>query len=204
MRRRVRVLLLTRRGRLVRVAGTGRAGLSGDGGRATAGRLDTVADAIAYRDGFLVADGLNCRVRRVDGGGTISTLAGASTPAECRAWAARFADPLSAQAAGDGGPAALARIMVPGYLGVAGEDVYVVDFLGNRVRLIRGGEIATIAGDGRPAGFADRATGDPRRTRLAWPSGVVALGRGGLLIADSGNNRIRRLAPDRARSGGRA
>lgn len=199
-----RVLLLTRGGLLVRVAGVGRPGLSGDGGRATAARLDTVADAIAYREGFLIADGLNCRVRYVDGAGSIHTFAGASSSSECHAWAARFANPLPAQVIGDGGPATLARIMIPGYLGVAGGDVYVVDFLGNRVRRIRAGAIATVAGDGRPAGFGDPATRDARRTRLAWPSGVVALGRRVLLIADSGNNRIRRLTPDGARAARRA
>jgi sugar lactone lactonase YvrE len=62
--------------RLVVVAGTGTAGASGDGGRATRARLDEIAGLAFDRAGNLyVADVHRGRVRRIDRRGTITTVA---------------------------------------------------------------------------------------------------------------------------------
>ena len=58
---------------------------------------------------------------------------------------------------------------------------------------MRDGVIATVAGSGRPA---SAATATARRSPpLNQPAGVAALPDGGFLIADTGNNRIRRVSP---------
>jgi sugar lactone lactonase YvrE len=67
-------------GRITTVAGTGMAGLSGDGGPATAARLDRPLGLAFDRQGRLfVVDSLNGRIRRVDGEGVITTVFCATT-----------------------------------------------------------------------------------------------------------------------------
>lgn len=105
------------------VAGTGRPGLSGDGGPATSAELSSPTDVAVAADGTLyIADRSNSCVRRVAPGGMISTVAG-----QCG---------------------------TPGYTG--------------------DGELATEAG-------------------LRTPYGVALDGKGGLYIADSRNQCIRKV-----------
>jgi hypothetical protein len=85
-------------GRVTRVAGTGRAGFSGDGGNAKRARLDSPHGVFALDDGgFLIADTKNSRIRMVTRGGRITTIAGSSR----RGFT------------GDGGPATGARLNQP-------------------------------------------------------------------------------------------
>jgi myo-inositol-hexaphosphate 3-phosphohydrolase len=80
------------------VAGTGTAGYSGDGGPATAARLNEVRDVAVDAGGNIyIADELNHRIRRVDTTGVIRTFAGTGV----------------AGFSGDGGPATSARIRGP-------------------------------------------------------------------------------------------
>src|SRR5829696_5303020 len=66
-----------RDGMVVRVAGAGTAGFSGDGGPATAAWLPQNAAIAATRDGgFLIADADTHRVRKVSRAGIITTVAG--------------------------------------------------------------------------------------------------------------------------------
>src|ERR1041385_2749995 len=68
-------------GTIATVAGNGSAGYSGDGGKATAPSLNGPMDVASDSAGNLyIADTLNHRIRRVDTGGTITTLAGTGTP----------------------------------------------------------------------------------------------------------------------------
>jgi hypothetical protein len=72
-----RVLRVGADGTIRTVAGTGRPGFRGDGGPAVQARLDEPAGIEPTAGGgFLVADTLNGRVRRVAADGQISTLAG--------------------------------------------------------------------------------------------------------------------------------
>lgn len=95
---------------------------------------------------------------------------------------------------GDGGPAKLARISLPGGITEAPNgDLIVVDFGNHRVRRIDHdtGTIETIAGNGE-AGF----NGDglvATRAQLARPEFAVFGPDGDLFIADSYNNRVRRI-----------
>jgi hypothetical protein len=58
------------------IAGTGVSGTSGDGGPATAARLDQPVCAVAAPDGtvYVVQSGASGRIRRVAPSGTITTL----------------------------------------------------------------------------------------------------------------------------------
>ncbi|MEH3087483.1 MAG: NHL repeat-containing protein [Xylophilus ampelinus] len=128
------------------------------------------------RGNVLVADSNNHRIRRIAADGTVSTLAGSGN--------AGFAD----------GSAATARFDQP--FGVAADadgNVYVADYNNHRIRRIApGGAVSTLAGDGVP-GHAD---GPGSAARFSYPTDLVLDPRGGLLVVDSGNHRIRRVAPD--------
>jgi sugar lactone lactonase YvrE len=177
-------------GILLELAGGGLPGYAGDGGPALDARFHSLADAEPLPGGgFLVADGLNCRLRRVTADGTLIPFAGAEPLAACGTLDARPADAI-----GDGGPAAAAWLGVPGYLAAAGDgSVYYADIFDNRIRRIGpDGRIATVAGTGEPVGYGGDG-GPAREARLAWPSGVALRPAGGLLFTDSGNHRIRLL-----------
>ena len=74
-------------------------------------------------------------------------------------------------------------------------NVYVTERLGNRVRKITpAGIISTVAGTGIPGYGGDGGPGDS--AQLNAPSGLALDTAGNLYIADWGNQRVRKLAPD--------
>jgi len=102
---------------------------------------------------------------------------------------------------GDGGPAAAAQLSAPGgiakvpYSFPGADDLYVADTGNNRVRVIRQGVISTFAGNGT-AGFSGDG-GPATQAALSGPLDIaLAPDRVALYIADTGNNRVRRVAPD--------
>ncbi len=169
-------------GMISRFAGTGAASFSGDGGPASLAGLDS-PDGLAL-DGLgnlYVADSGNHRIRRVDGDGVISTVAGNGLEGF----------------SGDGGPALDASLNRPARLAWDGRDgLYVADRGNQRIRRIdlAGGVIETVAG-GAEAGFAGDG-GPANAALLAGPRGLAAGSDGSLWIADTGNRRLRRIAPD--------
>jgi hypothetical protein len=178
-----RIRRVSSRGVIRTVAGTGAQGFGGDGGRATRARIDTPRGIAAERvrgGGFLIPDTDNRRIRRVRKS-VIRTVAGNGRPGRRagdggRATGARMSGPFAVSARRDGGF----------YIADAGADV---------VRLVsRRGRITTVAGTGR-RGFAGDG-GPAKRARLAGPHGISALDDGGFLIADTLNNRVRRVLPD--------
>jgi DNA-binding CsgD family transcriptional regulator/sugar lactone lactonase YvrE len=104
------------------VAGNGEEGYGGDGGKGTKAELDVpLGLAVDLRGNLYIADSGNNRVRKVDIAGTITTVAGNGI----RGFA------------GDGGPAAAAELAAPTAIAVdAGDDLYIADFLNNRIRLV--------------------------------------------------------------------
>lgn len=79
---------------------------------------------------------------------------------------------------------------------VVGDDdtVYVADTYNDRVRAIeKTGNVRTIAG-GDQAGFADGQNGND--ARFNTPCGIALLPDGALVVADTGNHRIRRVGKD--------
>ncbi len=95
--------------------------------------------------------------------------------------------------AGDAGPAIEACLNGPAGVGVDREGrVLIADLRNNAIRRVdTGGHIATIAGTGQP-GFAGDG-GLAVEAQLNRPEGVAADSRGNIFIADSGNDRIRRV-----------
>lgn len=172
-------------GPLNTVAGNGTAGFSGDGGPAPEGWLAFPADVAVGDGAVFVADHANHRVRRIDGSGTLTTVAG---------------DGLRGFA-GDGGEAVRARLGFPSALAVAPDGgVFVADEMNHRVRRIApSGAIDTIAGDGTRGGGDGGGNGDGGpavRARLDAPCALAVDGAGSLYIGEAGSPRVRRISGD--------
>jgi RHS repeat-associated protein len=127
---------------LVRVAGNGLAGVSGDDGVARDAQLASPRGLSFTPEGdLLVADAGNCRIRRIDREGTISTLAGT----DCG-----NLDPTATDI-GDGGPATEARLLRPTKAVVAEDGaIYIADTGHRRIRRVDpNGTISTLLGNGQ-------------------------------------------------------
>ena len=113
-------------GTISTVAGTGTAGFLGDGGPATAAQLNGPARVAVTPDGgFVIADRLNQRIRKVAADGTISTIAGDGT----------------AGSGGDNGPATAAQFNSPFGVSVNQEgDILVADTSNFRIRSVDAGD----------------------------------------------------------------
>src|SRR5439155_1658368 len=168
-------------GTIATYAGSGSLGFSGDGGPATAARLNMSLGGVALDSAgnLYIADLLNERIRKVSPVGTISTYAGNG----------------GRGFGGDGGPATAAQLSPP--QGVALDsagNLYIADLLNNRIRKVTpGGTISTYAGTGT-SGFAGDG-GPATAAQLSFPHGVALDSAGNLYIADSNNNRIRKVTP---------
>lgn len=93
----------------------------------------------------------------------------------------------------EGIPAAEAQLSEPSALALdASGNLYVADRRDNVVRRIdRRGRIETVVGTGQPGFNGDGLKG--RLTALTEPQGIAVDPCGNLLIADAGNDRVRRL-----------
>jgi NHL repeat len=177
-------------GAISRVAGTGVEGFSGDGGPATAARLNGPTDVVVTAAGdVLIADEFNHRVRRVGPDGTITTVAGSGTEAcDAQSGAAIEAD--------FGWPRSLALAPGGGYL-LLDELCGMVHRIGQGADGVTGSAddvIATVAGGGG-GGFSGDG-GPATEASLNDPRGIAATADGGFLVADSLNERVRRVSPD--------
>src|SRR5439155_9661794 len=95
---------------------------------------------------------------------------------------------------GDGGPATAAQLRPGGVALDPAGNLYIADFGNGRVRKVTpGGTISTYAGTGTP-GFAGDG-GPATAAQLSFPQGVALDSAGNLYIADSDNNRIRKVTP---------
>ena len=167
-------------GTITSPGGTGEAGFSGDNGPAVAAQLHRPQGVAVDATGNLyVADYLNHRVRRVDPSGTITTVAGTGR----------------AGFSGDNGPAVHAQLYYPKSVAAdAAGNLYIADTTNSRIRRIdSSGTITTIAGTGQ-SGF-EGDNGPAIEPRLAFPEGLALDAAGNLYIADTYNNRIRRVDP---------
>jgi uncharacterized protein (TIGR03437 family) len=168
-------------GRITTVAGGAGNGFSGDGGPATQARLNCPTGiAVDAQGNLYIADSENNRIRRVAAAdGIITTIAGTG--------ATGFG--------GDGGPAAQAQIDLPTQVALTGNNLlYVADTDNSRIRRINlaDGMITTYAGNGT-ATFAGDG-GAATAASLNRPKGLTFDAQGNLFIADTFNNRVRRVA----------
>ncbi len=162
-------------GTISTIAGTGERGFGGDGGPAVQAQLASpYGVAVDGAGNLFIADSFNHRIRKVDSSGVISTIAG---PGE----------------SGDGGPAGGAQLRSPSGVAVDDSDnLYIADTGNHRVRKVDSmGTISTIAGTGE-RGFGGDG-GPAVQAQLASPSGVAVDGAGNLFIADTRNQRIRKV-----------
>ena len=167
-------------GTITTIAGTGHAGFEGAGGPARLAALQYPkgigVDAVGI---VYIADTGNNRIRRIDRDGKISTVMGTARQG------------LS----GDGGKATNAALALPQGLVVAPDrSVYVSDSMNHSIRRIDSdGVVVTVAGTG--VAGSGREGNEARRSQLIHPIGLTTDADGRLLVADSGNHRIRRLEP---------
>ena len=127
----------------------------------------------------------NNRIRKVDTAGVITTVAGYGPNGF----------------SGDGGPAAAAQLYWPRGVAVDGAgNLYIADYYNNRIRKVdySTGVITTVAGTGMSGYSGDG--GLPTEAQLNRPQHVALDGAGNLYIADTLNNRIRRVSPQFKRS----
>jgi sugar lactone lactonase YvrE len=163
------------------LAGTGKRGYSGDGGPATSAELNYPQGVTTYRKGNVyIADTDNNRVRKVTvSTGVITTVAGSGAQGY----------------AGDGGPATSAALNWPCGVAVARSgDLYFSDYNNHRIRkvTVSTGKLSTVAGTGKPGYSGD---GRPATSaQLNDPSDVTLDAKGNVYIADTNNQRIRKVS----------
>lgn len=161
-------------GIITTVAGTGLAGYTGDNGAAASATLNAPwGVAVDPAGNLYVSDPGNNVVRKVSGG-VITTIAGNGT----------------AGFSGDNGPATSATLNGPAGIALdAAGNLYIADYGNNRVRMVSGGVITTVAGNGTANFSGDN--GSATSASLSGPLDVRVDAAGNLYIADYGNNRIR-------------
>jgi sugar lactone lactonase YvrE len=165
-------------GKFGTVAGTGQKGYAGDGGPAVRALLDQPFHCDLAGPFLFIAEAGNHCIRRLDlKNGTLTTVAGTGKPGYT----------------GHGGPATRATLNEPYAVAADGADLYIVDRLNAAVRKVDGktGIITTVAGTGVKGFSGDGGPGN--QAMLREPNDCCLDGKGGLLIADVSDCRIRRL-----------
>ena len=174
-----RIRKITTGGTVTTLAGGGGsewngAGYSGGNGT-SAGFSYPSGGALDWSGNVYVADTRNNRIRKITPGGTVTTLAGSGTAgyADGNGLSASFRYPYGVAVDGSG-------------------NVYVADSFNNRIRKITpSGTVTTLAGSGT-AGYAD-GNGTSASFRSPW--GVAVDGSGNVYVADTSNDRIRKITP---------
>lgn len=162
------------------IAGTGTAGFSGDSGQADKMQVSYPSKVSWNAAGDLYfSDAGNNRIRRIDTGGKMTTIAGNGT----------------AGSGGDGGAATKAELSMPGRLAIAKDGtMYIptvgyevvsgnVQFFSNVRKIDPAGVITTVAGTGSVAGELNPGVA-PKALNL-YKANYVALLPDGSLAIDS-------------------
>jgi sugar lactone lactonase YvrE len=184
-----RIRVINTEGIIDAVAGTGAIGFAGDGGAPLmadfhmqesnenpepGGSITVDLEGRVY-----LADTYNHRIRRIDfTAGTVTTIAGNGTPGF----------------SGDGGPATMAALDYPRDLELGPDGrLYIADTDNQRIRVVdlASGIISTFAGNGQ-AGFAGDG-GPATAASFSRPFGIGFDREGNLYVADTFNNRIRKV-----------
>jgi sugar lactone lactonase YvrE len=170
---------ITRTPTINTIAGDGTAGFSGDSGPASSAELNgPYGVAVDSGDNLYIADPGNNRIRKVAAGtGLITTIAGNGT----------------AGYSGDNSPATGAELNLPTGVAIdSAGNLYIADAGNNVIRKINAsGIITTVAGNNAEGYSGDN--GAATNATLYTPTGVAVDSTGNLYIADSNNQRIRRV-----------
>src|SRR5271157_1343513 len=164
-------------GIITTVAGNGSIGAGGDGGPATAAQLTSPAIVGATTPGtFYIIDSGNQRLRKVSQG-VISSVVGNVT--------------ISPN--GDNGPATAATLALSPSVSVdASGNIFIADAGSHTVRKITDGVITTVAGNGTQGYSGD--SGPAVNAELNGPVSVTVDAAGNLYVADTGNQRVRKIS----------
>ncbi|WP_162179802.1 hypothetical protein [Bryobacter aggregatus] len=173
-----RVVKVSADGMLSLVAGTGVKGYSGDGGSGYLAQLDSPNGiAVAADNAVFVSDSGNRRIRRIEATGTIRTMVGSGLEGDQKTACA----PLDA---GFGRPSSIT-------FDAAG-TLWIADSVTNRIVAMDSTCLVNpIAGSGSAGYSGDGASA--LEARFHAPAGLATQADGSILIADSLNNRLRKI-----------
>lgn len=176
-------------GTISTIAGNGKKGYTGDGGKATAATFNEPYAVVLDKDENLyIADRLNAVIRKVDGKtGVISTIVGTGKKGF----------------SGDGGPGTKATLVEPNDVFLDGKGgLLIADVADWRIRRLdlKTGIVNTFAGTGRPAksgkGLASDRIGDGGPADKAVVVGARAVcvdSKGNVYICEREGSRIRKV-----------
>ncbi len=172
-------------GNILKIAGTGIGGYSGDGGPAGKAQLSGVS-GIAINDSgdIIFADEYNERIRKINHStNTITTIGGNG----------------NAGSSGNGGQAIAAELFYPVDVAIDSKgDIYIADMVNDRIREINAfGVMKLIAGNGFNSnhwggGFSGDG-GSAIVAELYQPQSVAVDNNNNLYIADTWNYRVRKV-----------
>ncbi len=177
-------------GIITKIAGTGTAGYTGDGGPATAATFDwPAAISLDSAGNLYIADYTNQVIRMINKKDTVSTVVGA----------------MGGGFSGDGGPATAARLHGPwGITFDSSWNLFITDTYNNRIRKVNksSGIITTVAGNGHedsathPGGYSGDG-GPATAAALYWPAFVAIGSAGTFYITDESNHVVRKVDTSR-------
>ena len=162
------------------IAGNGTAGYSGDGGLATAAKLNQPWGISFDTQGNLyIADYNNNAIRKINTSGIISTICGNGTGGYT----------------GNGGIATAATLYQPSGVVLDGTgNIYIADAGNSVIRQINStGIINTMAGNGTAGYSGDGGTATSAQLNLPYDVTLSVDASGNLFIADFGNNVVRKV-----------
>jgi sugar lactone lactonase YvrE len=167
---------LTHEGMVSPVAGIGNSSPAGDGDLAlTAAFYRPSALALDSSGNLLIADNLMHRVRKLLPDGTVQAFAGTG----------------QSSVSGDGHAAASAGLPSPTGIAIGADGAVYIPSLYQIRKIDSSGTISLLAGS--YYGYADSTT--PAKVMFAGLGGIALDSAGNLYVADTGNQRIRKISP---------